>query len=138
MEAKHGRTWKQKIVEFGEQVLGKLAPRRAATKMKTRTVHRNKMASRWVKGTWVGMVDRSHESILVAAAGRAVRVRTIRRRPFSERWNLQAIEDMNATPRRPIPGSEATEPEAQHTGEEQGAQQEEPRATRGEDVLPRV
>jgi len=44
-----GRTWKQKVVEFGEQVLGKLAPRRAATRMKTRTVHRNKMATRGVK-----------------------------------------------------------------------------------------
>ncbi len=60
-----GRTWRQRIVEFGEQVLGKLAPRRAATRSKTRTVYKNKMASRWIKGTWVGMVDRSHENILI-------------------------------------------------------------------------
>ena len=83
------------------------------------------------------MVDRSHESILIAEQGRAVRVRTIRRRPLAERWNLQAIEAVKATPRYPVPGSEDAEPKVQHTGEEQQEEvRQEGEATRGEDVLP--
>ena len=92
------------IVESGEQVRGKLAPRRAMSKSKTKTVHKRKMDSKWIKGTWVGMVDRSHESILVTPQGKAVRVRTIKRIPLEERWDLKAIEEIVATPRRPVPG----------------------------------
>ena len=104
-----GKVWRQRIVEFGEQVHGKLAARRAATKNKTRTVHKNKMSSRWIKGTWVGMVDRSHESILITHQGKAVRVRTVKRRPLQERWCLETVTKITATPRRPVPGKEDEE-----------------------------
>ena len=62
----------------------KLAARRAASNSKTKTVHKNKMATRWIKGTWMGMEDRSHESVLITRQGKAVRVRTIKRVPLKK------------------------------------------------------
>jgi len=76
-----GRDWRHQMIEFGEQVMGKLAARRAASKSGTKTVHKNKVATKWVKGTWVGMVDRSYENIMITTQGKAVRVRTVTRRP---------------------------------------------------------
>ena len=54
------------------------------------------------------------------------------------RIKVEAVEKAEEERQASPPGSEAAEPEVQHTGEEQGVQQEEPKATRGEDVLPRV
>ena len=138
-----GKTWRQRLVEFGEQVFGKLAAKRVVNKSKTKTVHKNKMATRWIRGTWVGMTDRSHESILITRQGKAVRVRTIKRTPIEERWSAEEIKKIVATPRNPVPGEKVEEPEARHAGEqaqeapEEAGAEEAPKQERDEPRLPR-
>ena len=91
-----GRSWNHELAEFGEQVAGKLAARRAASKNKTKTVYKNKVATKFVKGTWVGMTDRSNENIIITSQGKAVRVRTVKRRPIEVRWDAEAVKATKA------------------------------------------
>ncbi len=110
-----GRQWRRPIVEFGEQVMGKLARQRMerGTRSKNSTVMR-KLIARSVQGTWVGMVERTGENIIVVGAtGKAVRVRTINRLPEETRWNADLVIGIKATPRRPNPNA----PETEKTGD---------------------
>ena len=93
-------------MEFGEQVLGKLARQRMTKKVsaKNSTIKR-KLHPKLILGTWVGQSLRTGENVIVGPSGRAVRVRTIKRRPEQFRWNSEAILNMKATPRRPNPNS---------------------------------
>jgi hypothetical protein len=54
-------------------------------------------------GTYVGIVERTGEHVLVGKNGRAVRVRTVRRAPIQERWAQGLVLEMKATPRHPDP-----------------------------------
>ena len=64
---------------------------------------KRKLATRWLDGTWVGQDPRTGEHILVIANGRAVRVRSIKRKPVSSRWNAEIVLAIQATPRAPCP-----------------------------------
>ena len=58
-----------------------------------------KLASKWVKGLWLGVTDESGEH-LVYAFGKVDRYRTIRRLA-ADRWNGPALKALRATPREP-------------------------------------
>ena len=95
-----GKDAKNKIVEFGEQVLAK--PMRSK-RMKRKVALRSK----WVAATWVGATRNSNEHIVVLAeGGPAIRVRTVKRRPMPDRWNVERLNEVRATPRCPNPKNE--------------------------------
>ena len=54
--------------------------------------------------TWVGIDAKTNENVVVIGEGRAaIRVRTFLRRPASDRWNVDAVKAMQASPRVPNP-----------------------------------
>ncbi len=95
-----GKDCVQKIVEMGEQVLAK--PKRSRT-----STRKQALVSRWKHAIWVGMSERSNEHVVVLAeGGPAIKVRTIKRKPITDRWSAEAIDNIKATPRRPKPQDE--------------------------------
>ena len=88
-----GRKWNRPLVEFGEQVPGKLARQRMDRKDRGRnTTAKRKLTSRWTTGTWVGVIERTGEHVIVlAGSGNAVRVRTIKRVVEKARWNAAKV-----------------------------------------------
>ena len=57
------------------------------------------LASKWRKGTWVGIDNKSGMHVVVLNTDVAVRVRIIRRRPDAEKWDSDKILKITATPR---------------------------------------
>ena len=92
----HHKNFNGKVFEIGEQVLAK--PKRRTNKSKS-----NSTRARWVEGTWVGWDERTGEHIVVLSTGQAVRIRSVRPLPESERWNAKAVQAMKATPNVPNP-----------------------------------
>ena len=98
-----GRKCEGKTFEIGEQVWVK--PKRKIT-----IQDRSNLAARWLDGTWVGYDHRSHEHLIVLAdGGPAIRVRSVRARPASERWSAAAIDHIKATGDQPNPSNEEQE-----------------------------
>ena len=86
-----------KVFEFGEQVIAKVKKGKKDSKKRS-------LKTSWYMGTWVGYDDKSNEHIIVVKdGGPAIRVRSVRPRPESQRWNSKAIEDIIATPDKPNP-----------------------------------
>ena len=86
-----------KTFEFGEQVLAK-------PKRKIKQVRRRTLDARFREATWVGYSGRSGEHVVVLpGGGPAIKVRTVKSRPPSERWNEKAIGEVVATPDAPNP-----------------------------------
>ena len=126
-----GREWKRPLVEFGEQVLGKLARERMERRHRGKNASaKRKLTTRWALGTWVGVVERTGEHIIVArSSGKAVRVRSIKRTPEPARWNDQAVLDIKATPRHPDPNNkERQELDAPVDGDPEGKRDAQDRA----------
>merc|ERR1712086_474798 len=98
-----GKDSKKGMVEIGEQVMAKpLRGKKSNRKMS--------LKDRWVFATWVGIDARTNEHIVVLGdGGAAIRVRTVLRRPASDRWNPEAIKNIKATPRTPNPADEDQE-----------------------------
>ena len=89
----NGKESKQGFVEMGEQVMAKL-------KRKPSSRKKLSLRSRWVHATWVGMTSDSQEHIVVTEGGmQAIRVRTVKRKPFDLRLNDKLIKEIRATPR---------------------------------------
>ena len=62
------------------------------------------LQARWNEAVWVGIAKMSNEHIVVLEdGGRAVRCRTIKRRPRDARWDGKTISGIVATPRKPNP-----------------------------------
>ena len=54
--------------------------------------------------TWVGIDAKTNEHVVVIGeGGAAIRVGTVVRRPISDRWNVDAVKAMQASPRVPNP-----------------------------------
>lgn len=83
--------------EFAEQVLARYAPKRTNNKRKV------PLAPRSTPGTWVGSNEATAENIVVLHFGRVVRVRIVFRKPEAERWNLEQVLRVKATPMSPNP-----------------------------------
>ena len=114
-----------KTLEMGEQVW--IKPKRKKT-----IQDRSNLAARWLDAAWVGFDEKSHEHLVVLAkGGPAMRVRSIRAKPESERWSGEAIEEIKATGDKPNPKNEeqaAINPEGSTEGIEFGDQEELPEA----------
>ena len=106
-----GRPCKQQLAEFGEQVWAKPL-RRTSDKERPQAT----LDGRWLEGTWVGVHDRTGEHIVVLKTGQAIKVRTIKLKPESERWKADAISCIRATPRQPDPDGHR----GQHSREGEG------------------
>ena len=92
-----GKETDQSFIEMGEQVMAK--PRRSPTSRKKLSLR-----SKWVHGTWVGMTMKSHEHLVILpGGGKAIKVRTVKRKPYDDRWSSDAIAEVRATPRVPDP-----------------------------------
>ena len=62
------------------------------------------IGERWVFATGVGVDAKINEHVVVIGeGGAAIRVRTVLRRPASDRWNVDAAKAMRASPRVPNP-----------------------------------
>jgi hypothetical protein len=85
------------VVEFGEQVLAKLVKPKPQSKLA------QKISAKFVEATWVGVDRRTGEHRVVTRTGKALRVRTIKRRPLENRWSKAAVLAVRATPRVPDP-----------------------------------
>ena len=85
------------ILQIGEQVMAKpLRGRKFQKKLS--------LKERSVFATWVGIEARTNEHVVVIGEGRAaIRVRSVLRRPASDRWNVDAVKAMQASPRVPNP-----------------------------------
>ena len=108
-----GKEASQAMAEFGEVVWAK--PLR-----QKKTNRKIALATRWISGIWVGLTSRSGENLVILPeGGPVIRVRTVVRRPASERWDAKAISDVIALPRLPNPRDtrqEKIEPESMTQG----------------------
>ena len=65
------------------------------------------MEARFHEATWVGFNGRSNEHIVVLSeGGPAIKVRTVRPRPESERWKAGDIDAIMGTPWEPSPAGD--------------------------------
>ena len=92
-----GRNSAKAVLEIGEQVMAKpLRGRKSQKKLS--------LKERWVFATWVGIDAKTHEHVVVMGeGGAAMRVRTVLRRPASDRWKVDAVKAVQPSPRVPNP-----------------------------------
>ena len=114
----HMRNFSGMAFECGEQVMAKPVRQGNWSKLDRDPKRKLSLQSNWIEGTWVGFDSRTHEHIVVAPrGGPALRIRTVRARPASERWSLQAVREILATPDKPNPKdpSQANVRQERHT-----------------------
>ena len=93
----HLKNFGGKTFEFGEQIL-------AEPKRKSRQVRQKTLDAKFREATWVGYSGRTAEHmVILPAGGPAIKVRTAKSRPSSERWNAKTIKCVIATPDAPNP-----------------------------------
>ena len=96
----HHRHFPQRILEFGESVLAK--PLRKAKHNRKRSLR-----SKVLQATWLGVHPMTGEHrVALPHGGPVIRVRTVLRRPDSEKWSVDAVLAIKATPRVPNPRDE--------------------------------
>ncbi len=101
------------VVEFGERVHAK--PLR-----KPKNSRKRALTSRTVDGIWLGVHPKTHEhKVVMLKGGPAIKVRTILRRPDSEKWSAEDIMEIIATPKVPNP-KDTDQDEPQHIRETKG------------------
>ena len=87
----------EKTFEFGERVL-------AEPKRKIRQLRQKTLDAKFREATWVGYSGRTAEHVVtLPEGGPAIKVRTAKSRPSSERWNAEAIKCVIARPDAPNP-----------------------------------
>ena len=89
------------MVEIGEVVLAKLVGKKRKKGKKDK--QRKKLAEQSVEAVYVGQVARTGEHIVAQPGGDAFRCRTVRRVPLADRWSLEKVLGVIATPRKPAP-----------------------------------
>ena len=94
-----------------------------------------------MEATWVGHNARNGEHLVaLASGGLAIRVRTARPRPESERWSAKAIREILATPAMPNP-RDVTQDEVKAERSTKGVDfglPEGNKMSRGENMEPKV
>ena len=90
-----GRRCNELVVPFGELVWYK--------QLKLSTDSTQKLESCWHEGVWIGQNQRSNE-VLIGTTSGVVKAFAVKRRPDEERWNKDAIINMQGTPEHPVPG----------------------------------
>ena len=66
------------------------------------------MDEQWHSGVWLGVM-RQTEEVLVGTNEGTVKARSVRRKPWSSRWNLEDINNIKGAPWGPVPGDEEEE-----------------------------
>ncbi|MDA8584155.1 hypothetical protein N9L68_07960 [bacterium] len=67
-----------------------------------------KLESSWKEGIWLRHCERSNETLIGTERG-VIRTWAIKRRSEDERWDISKIENMQGTPKEPIPGRAGTQ-----------------------------
>jgi hypothetical protein len=88
-EALRGRAYRSERVEIGERIF-------ANEPGDSQNV--TKHDSRWEAGIWVGKTETSEEHLVSTPEAGVIRMRVIRRRPLSERWNVAELEAIRGAP----------------------------------------
>ena len=91
-ERQKGRTCNLEVIPFGESVRYK--------KLGETSQEGKSLESSWFEGVWLGHARGSSEALAGTKDGVA-RAWAIRRMPEGERWDPEAITEMNGTPARP-------------------------------------
>ena len=94
-ERLRGESSKVPIAIFGESVL--YLPLKTAKTLKEQAQPKMK------KGIWLGVVERTEESIIGTEKG-IVKCRTVSRRPEDSRWDKDMVIGLQGSPRSPVPG----------------------------------
>ena len=87
-----GRSSMASGVAFGEQVLYK----------PMKTVKIPKSEARWLRGTWIGIIDHTNEHIIGTSEG-VVKCRAIHPRERALRWDVEAMANVKGLPWKPNP-----------------------------------
>ena len=74
--------------------------------LKTERFKMDKVEPKMQERLWLGIRPRRDEAI-IGTAGGVIQDRTIRRLPNDQRWDQALINNLQRTPRRPIPGVES-------------------------------
>ena len=69
---------------------------------------KDKLDARWESGIWLGVRDESGESVIGNSEG-IIQVRTVRRKPQSEKWNQELFQSVKGTPWNTVPGTNQDE-----------------------------
>ena len=87
-----GRAFGQRLGGFGERVRWKLQ-----TKGPQHDKEGN-MSARWVGGIFVGYNRKSNSYRIIDDNGDVQRSRALARKPMAERWSVEALSEIKATP----------------------------------------
>ena len=126
-----GRKWDRPLVEMGEIVMAKLAPRKIGNGKNK--IQKNKLAPRSIRAVWVGQIARTGEHIVIKPNGDAVKCRSMKRVPIEERWRAEDVLKIVATPRYPTPSqaqADDDEIKAKVADEEANAEKDKPKQQR--------
>ena len=91
-ERQKGRKCILEVVPFGEFVRYK--------QLGETPQERKSLESSWFEGVWLGHARGSREALVGTKDG-VVRAWTVRRMPEGERWDAEAITEMQGTPAQP-------------------------------------
>ena len=94
-----GRMFNKECAEFGECVWY-LQPKSAG---------KHKLSTRWGEGIWIGIKEESGE-VLIGTTEGVIKVRTVRRKPEVNKWNVEMFKGMKGLPWEPVPGRDSNEP----------------------------
>ena len=83
-----GEACREDGYEFGESVHYKLKP----------TETGRSLSARWETGTWLGRRWGTGSHIVAGGPGEVREVRTVARRPLSERWSRETLQELRAVP----------------------------------------
>ena len=93
-----GKKFNQEVVEFGEEVWY----------MHPGITGKHKLDNRWSSGVWLGMRERTNESIIGTSEG-CLKARSIKRRPEALRWEKTQWDNLQGVPWEPVPGREGVQ-----------------------------
>merc|ERR1739836_281266 len=94
-ERLQGQASNKPMARFGEHVL--------YLPLDAPNTEENKIESKLRDGVWLGVIDRTDETIIGTLEG-VVKCRTIKRRPDGQQWNQEALEDMKGSAKQPVLG----------------------------------
>ena len=77
--------------------------------LKSKSVGRDKIDSRWEDGIWLGIREDTGESIIGTQEG-VIKARSVRRKAImSDRWNIEEFDKCKGGPWKPVPGRHGDE-----------------------------
>ena len=86
-----GSDYNRPVCVFGEQVLAKVP------------IAESKLGRKWLKGVWLGKLDRDDSHVIGTLAG-AIAVRSVRRLPKAEQVGTDLMAEMRGLPWKPRDG----------------------------------